>query len=144
MRMFRGWLPFLRMYYRRAAFWCAFFLWAKELNAKDIHKEIFSFTVGSVCRVKRFTADGQRFANDEEVKTGVRKWLRQQSKDFYAAHFDEQVERWDLYRILVEDMSRNKCFFSALNITFYVLYPFVTYLLTLPRIIFPSMFISSE
>jgi hypothetical protein len=29
------------MYYRRAAFGCAFFLWAKGLNAKDIHKENF-------------------------------------------------------------------------------------------------------
>jgi hypothetical protein len=27
--------------YRRAAFCCALFLWAKELNAKDIHKEMF-------------------------------------------------------------------------------------------------------
>jgi hypothetical protein len=29
------------------------FLWAKGLNAKNIHKEIFP--VGIVCRVKRFT-----------------------------------------------------------------------------------------
>jgi hypothetical protein len=29
------------VYYRRAAFCCAFFLWAKGLNAKDIHKESF-------------------------------------------------------------------------------------------------------
>jgi hypothetical protein len=27
------------LYYRRAAFWCAF-LWAKSLNAKDINKEM--------------------------------------------------------------------------------------------------------
>jgi hypothetical protein len=33
-----------------------FFLWAKVLSAKDIHKEIFLFTVGSVYRVKRLTA----------------------------------------------------------------------------------------
>jgi hypothetical protein len=25
----------------------------------------------------------------------VRKWLRQQSKDFYAAGFDALVKRWD-------------------------------------------------
>jgi hypothetical protein len=30
---------------------------------------------------------GRRFADDEEVETEVRKWLRQQSKDFYAAGF---------------------------------------------------------
>jgi hypothetical protein len=28
------------VYYRRVAFSCRFFLWAKGLNAKDIHKEI--------------------------------------------------------------------------------------------------------
>jgi hypothetical protein len=28
------------------------FLWAKELNAKDIHKEMFG--MGTICRVKRF------------------------------------------------------------------------------------------
>jgi hypothetical protein len=44
--------------------------------------------VESVYRVKRFTVesrnfhlDGKRFADDEEVKTEVWKWLRQQSKD---------------------------------------------------------------
>jgi hypothetical protein len=31
--------------------------------------------------------DGNIFADDEEFETEVRKWLRQQSKDFYAAGF---------------------------------------------------------
>jgi hypothetical protein len=31
------------------------YLWAKELNAKDIRKKYFLFTVGSVCSVKQFT-----------------------------------------------------------------------------------------
>jgi hypothetical protein len=57
-------------------------MWAKGLNAKDIHKKCILFTVGSVCRVKQFTTWWQSFADDEEVKTEVRKWLRQQSKDF--------------------------------------------------------------
>jgi hypothetical protein len=35
------------------------------------------------------------FADDEEVETKVRKWLRQQSKDVYAAGFDALVKRWD-------------------------------------------------
>jgi hypothetical protein len=35
------------------------------------------------------------FADDEEVEMEVRKWLRQQSKDLYAAGFDSLVERWD-------------------------------------------------
>jgi hypothetical protein len=53
------------------------------------------FTVGSVYRVKRFSLDGKRFADDEEVETEVRKWLRQRSKDFYAAGFNALVKRWD-------------------------------------------------
>jgi hypothetical protein len=46
--------------------------------------------VGSVRRVKRFTAGWKRFAGGEDVETEVRKWLRQQSKDF-----DALVKRWD-------------------------------------------------
>jgi hypothetical protein len=57
-------------------------------------KKCFLFTVGSVCRVKQFSLSGKRFADDEEVETEVRKWLRQQSKDFYAAVFDVLVKRW--------------------------------------------------
>jgi hypothetical protein len=38
---------------------------------------------------------GKCFADDEEVETEVRKWLRQQSKYFYAAGFDALVKRWD-------------------------------------------------
>jgi hypothetical protein len=51
--------------------------------------------VGSVCRVKLFSPGGKRFADDEEVETEMRKWLKQLSKDFYAAGFDSLVERWD-------------------------------------------------
>jgi hypothetical protein len=57
-------------------------------------KKCFLLTVGSVCRVKRFHLCGKRFADDEEVETEARKWLRQ-SKDFYAAGFDALVKRWD-------------------------------------------------
>jgi hypothetical protein len=42
-----------------------FQLWAKGLSAKDINQECFLFTVGSVCRVKRFSLA------DEEVGTAV-------------------------------------------------------------------------
>jgi hypothetical protein len=38
---------------------------------------------------------GKRFADDEEVETEVRKLLRQQSEDFYAAGLDALVKRWD-------------------------------------------------
>jgi hypothetical protein len=38
---------------------------------------------------------GKHFADEEEVKSEVRKWLRQQSEDFYAAGFDALVKLWD-------------------------------------------------
>jgi histone-lysine N-methyltransferase SETMAR len=36
---------------------------------------------------------GERFTDDAEVEMEVRKWLRQQSKDFYVAGFDALVKR---------------------------------------------------
>jgi hypothetical protein len=76
-----------------------FSLWAKGYNAKDIHKEIFSLYGGkhlSLNAVHSWVEKlGKCFAYDEEVETDVRKWLRQQSKDFYAAGFDALVKRWD-------------------------------------------------
>jgi hypothetical protein len=39
-------------------------------------KRCFLFKVGSVCRVKRFSLAGKRFADDDEVETDVQKWLR--------------------------------------------------------------------
>jgi hypothetical protein len=38
---------------------------------------------------------GKRFADDEEVETEVRKWLRQQSEDLHAAGFDSLIKRCD-------------------------------------------------
>jgi hypothetical protein len=70
-------------------------LWTKGLNAKDIHKTYFLFTVGSVCRPKRFTIGSRNSLKEEEVETEVPKWLIQQIKDFYAAGFDTLVKRWD-------------------------------------------------
>jgi hypothetical protein len=37
---------------------------------------------------------GKRFADDEEVEMEMRKWLRQQSKDFYAVSFNALVKQW--------------------------------------------------
>jgi hypothetical protein len=71
------------------------FLWAKGLNAKNVHKEIFSVYGGKCLSCKAFHVDGKYFADDEEIETEVRKWLRQESKDFYAAGFDALVKRWD-------------------------------------------------
>jgi hypothetical protein len=71
-----------------------FFAGKWDLMQRIFIKKLFLFTVRSVCRVKRFHLHGKRFA-DEEVETEVRKSLRQQSKDFYAAGFDALVKRWD-------------------------------------------------
>jgi hypothetical protein len=49
--------------------------------------------LGRVCRVKRLHLGGKYFRDDEEVETEMRKWLRQQSKDFYAVGFDTLVNR---------------------------------------------------
>jgi hypothetical protein len=60
---------------------------------------------------------GKSFADDEELKTEVRKWLRQRSEDIYAAGIDALVKRWASVSMLVEEMSRKKCFWSSSNIT---------------------------
>jgi hypothetical protein len=59
-----------------------------------------------------------------EVETEVRKWLRQQSKDFHAAGFDatgeamgEVYQCW--WRICQEI---NVFFFPGLNITYFTFY----------------------
>jgi hypothetical protein len=65
------------------------FLWATGLGAKDIHKEVFP--VGSVCRVNWFTTG---LGNSLKDVRKPHKWLRQQSRDFYAAGSDTLVKRW--------------------------------------------------
>jgi hypothetical protein len=80
-----------------AALRCAF-LWARGLYANNIHKEIFPAYCWN-CLLRKVahswvqTRD-KYFADEEEFETEVRKWLRQQSKDVYAAGFDELVKRW--------------------------------------------------
>jgi hypothetical protein len=68
-------------------------------------RKYFLFIFGSVCYIKRFHLKGRHFSDNEEVETEVRKWLRQQSEEFYAAGFDTVVKRWD------KCMPRNKCLF---------------------------------
>jgi hypothetical protein len=87
----------------------------------------------SVCSVKRFHLGGKCFVDDEEAETEVRKWLRQQSKYLYAAGFDALLNRWNTC-IHAGGGYVEKRFFLRLEYhVFYVLYPFVTYFLTLPR-----------
>jgi hypothetical protein len=86
------------VYYPRGAFCCAFFGGQKDSMERIFIKKCFLFTVGTVCRVRRFSVDDKRFADDEEFETKVRKWLRQQS---------------NALSMLMEDMSRGICFFPS-------------------------------
>jgi hypothetical protein len=56
---------------------------------KDVHKETFP-VYGGKCLSRKAVHNlvEKRFADDEEV----RKWLRQQSKDFYAAGFGALIQ----------------------------------------------------
>jgi hypothetical protein len=84
--------------------------------------------MGSVYRVK---AVPNFVAN---VETEARKWLRQQSKYFYAAGFDTLIKRWDKCINVGGRYVEKSMFFSRFEYhIFYVLYAFVTYVLTLPR-----------
>jgi hypothetical protein len=86
------------MYDRRAAF-CSVFLWEKVSMQSIFVKECFMFTVGSVCRVKRYTTRSRNSLKNvpksQMIPDQVRKWLRQQTKDFSAAGFDALVKRRD-------------------------------------------------
>jgi hypothetical protein len=74
-------------------------LWAKDLNAKDIHKEIFPVYGGKCLSrkavhnwVEKFSQGHSKVTDDE---TMFRKWLSQQSKDFYAVDLNALVKRLD-------------------------------------------------
>jgi histone-lysine N-methyltransferase SETMAR len=54
---------------------------------------------------------GKRFPDDKEVETGVRTWLRQQSKDFMLPVSTHLYSNRASVSMLVEDMSRNNFFF---------------------------------
>jgi hypothetical protein len=86
-------------YYRRAAFYCTFFCEQKDSMLRIFIKKCFLFTVGSVCLVNWFTTWSRNSLKDvrksQIIPDQVQKWLRQQSKDFFAAGFDSLVKRWD-------------------------------------------------
>jgi hypothetical protein len=86
------------VYYVRTAFSCRL-LRAQGLNTKDIQKEVFPVYGGKCLSrkavhnwVEKFSQWPSKVSDDE---TDVRKWLRQESKDVYAAGFGTLVKRWD-------------------------------------------------
>jgi hypothetical protein len=107
-------------------------LWAKGLNARDIRKEMFPVYVVKCLSLKEVhnwvEKHGKRFANDEEVETEMWKWLRQQSKDFYAAGYEALGQ---VYQCWWSICWRNKFFFRFEYRMFYILIPFMTNLLAL-------------
>jgi hypothetical protein len=89
------------VYYRRAAF-CCDFMWTKGLNAKDVHKEIFS-VYGGKCLSRK--AVHSWVANVSLIRGWngeVRKWLRQLLR--VSTYWWSDGTRVSM---LVEDMSRN-------------------------------------
>jgi histone-lysine N-methyltransferase SETMAR len=56
--------------------------YSPDLAASDFH----------LSGLRNTQLGGKHFADDEEVEMKVQKWLRQQSKDFYAAGFNPLVK----------------------------------------------------
>jgi hypothetical protein len=76
--------------------------------------------------------DGKRYSYNEMCGTEVRKWLRQQLKDFYAAGFDALVERQDN---VGAGYVKNTRFFKVRIITCFMFYIHLwpIYRLSLPQ-----------
>jgi hypothetical protein len=124
--------------YWRAAFCCAFFLWAKELNVKDIHKELFHVYGGKCLSrkavhnwVEKFSQRRSRVADDvrpgSEVAETTVKW-------FLCCRFRPTGKTMGQVYQCWWRIRREISVFSRFEYRmFYVLYQFVTYLLTVPR-----------
>jgi hypothetical protein len=76
-----------------------FFCVQKDSMQRIFIEKLFLFTVGSVCHIKRFTTVSRNSLKDvrksQMMPDQLRKWLRQQSKDLYAAGFDTLIKHWD-------------------------------------------------
>jgi hypothetical protein len=84
---------------KRSAVCCAFFLWAKELNARDIHKEMFLVYDGLCLShkgvhnwVKKFSHRRSKVVDDDRPGEKVAETT---VKNFYAAGFDVLVKECD-------------------------------------------------
>jgi hypothetical protein len=115
--------PFLRVYYRRAVFWCVFCGQMDSMQRIFI-KKCFPFTVGSVCHVKQFTTGlrNEIVSLMTEVEMEVQKWLKQQSKVFCAAGFDTRVKQWDKCTNVGGGYVEKLNVFPGSNITCFTLY----------------------
>jgi len=89
-------------------------LWAKDMAAKDIHKEMLPM-YGEHCLSlqalplvwpSKTASFGKHFPDDDAVERAVCAWFRQQPQEFYAAGLQGLVKLSDkflnLYRDYVE------------------------------------------
>jgi hypothetical protein len=109
------------------------FWWSKDSMQRIFIKKCFLSTVGSLCRVKWFTTGWQTFrwcrrgwnVGAEVAETTVKRLLCYGFRRTGKAMGHEYQCWWRICRVI------NVLFGS--NIFFYVLYPFMTYLLILSR-----------
>jgi hypothetical protein len=73
-----------------------FLLWEKDSTQRIFLKKYFLLTIESFCPVELFTTGSGNSLKDvrksEMMPYPVRKWLKQQSKDFCAVDFDALVK----------------------------------------------------
>jgi hypothetical protein len=125
------------VYYRTTAFCCSF-LWAKRLDANDIHKEIFHVY-------------SRKCLSREAVRNLVEKFSQGRFESLRWWNWSRELAETTVKRLLCCGFVRTgkamaqmcQCWwricreisFSRFEYhMFYVLYPFMTYLLILPRI----------
>jgi hypothetical protein len=138
--VFTGPLPRNASDNRSAAFGYSF-LWAKWLNEKDIHNEMFSVYGGKCLSRKavhgwadKFSQGRSQVTDDaqpgaEVTEKTVKKLLRCGFRPAGKAMGQVYQCWWRIYREI-------KVFSRLKYHMFYVLYPFVPYLLTIPRILY--------
>jgi hypothetical protein len=104
-----------------------FFSWTKVSMQSIFINKYFLFTVISVCRVKRFTTRWKTYLWSRRGWNGGAEVVDTTVKILLCCGFRSIGK-------IMEDKSRNRFFFIFEYHIFYVLYPFVTHLLTLPCI----------
>jgi hypothetical protein len=111
----------------------------KRTQWKDFHKEMFHVYGGKCLSRKgvhnwiyKFSQGRSKIANDARPGAEV----AERSQKLTCCGFRRTGKAMgQVYQMLMEDMQRNKCFSRLEYRVFYVLYPFVTYLLTIPLIL---------
>jgi hypothetical protein len=109
------------------------FVSTKGLNAKDIPKKMFP-VYGRKCLMRKTVHNwvekrSKRFAEEEEVETEVRKWLREQSKRLVCCGFRRTGKAMEhVCQCWCRICGEINVFFLKFEYQMlYVLYPFETY-----------------